>query len=100
MDRVEQARSGWFAIMIHLSKLRTHNLQLYQIRVALRSFDTLILSSEAGLQLHTLDDVVVRFNSQKPDDVDWAINRVRKLFQSGRLPNLLNPQSKKNCNFL
>ena len=85
VERVEHSRSDRFAVQIHLSKLRQKNRQPHHIRIASRTFDTLLNSADC--QLYTLSncDLVIMCKDVRIEDVDYVVDKVRRLFQNDPL---------------
>jgi len=85
MERVEHARGGRFAVVLNLSQLRSQNRQPHHIRIASRSFDSLLNAADVQIYILTSGDLVLMCKDIRVDDVDYAINKVRTLFQSDPL---------------
>ena len=79
-QRIERNRQGSFAVHIHLSKLRSHLRQPHYVRVAARSFDTLVTNHEATLYVLTTSDMVLMCRDVRIDEIDVPIYKVRALF--------------------
>ncbi len=80
VERVTHNRATRFAVYLHLSRLRPHNRKSYHIRVAARTFDSLINSVDAQLYTLSSGDIVLMCKDARVDDVDYVIDKVRSLF--------------------
>jgi EAL domain-containing protein (putative c-di-GMP-specific phosphodiesterase class I) len=93
VGRVAHNRAGRFAVQVYLSRLKPHNRQPYHIRIASRSFDTLLHSVDAQLYVMSNGDLVLMCRNAKIEDVDAVILKIRQLFRAdplaskGRLPD-------------
>ena len=93
VGRVAHNRAGRFAVQVYLSKLKAHNRQPYHIRIASRSFDTLLHSVDAQLYVMSNGDLVLMCRNAKIEDVDAVVLKIRQLFRAdplaakGRLPD-------------
>ena len=93
IGRVANSRTGRFAVQIQLSKLKPHNRQVHHIRIASRSFDTLLNSTDSQLYVLSSGDLVLMCRNTKVDEVDAVLERLRNLFRAdplaarGRLPD-------------
>ncbi len=85
VERVAHSRSGRFAVVLHLSELRPHNRQPHHIRIASRTFDTLLNSADTQLYTLTLGDLVLMCKDARVDDVDLVIDKIRALFRNDPL---------------
>lgn len=94
IKRLEHARSGHFGIIIKLSKLCPYNRLPHHIRIARRSFEILLDSSDIGLYTLTPGDLVVICKDFRLDAAKRAINKVRSMFQNDPLtaPNKSSKQ--------
>ena len=93
VGRVAHNRAGRFAVQVFLSRLKPHNRQPYHIRIASRSFDTLLHSVDAQLYVMSNGDLILMCRNAKIEDVDTVIAKIRQLFRAdplaakGRLPD-------------
>lgn len=85
VERVAHSRSGRFAVHVKLSDLQAHNRQPHHIRIASRSFDTLLTSTEAQLYILSNGDLFLLCRDLRIDDVDYVIDKVRTLFKGDPL---------------
>lgn len=90
VERVAHSRSGRFAVHVKLSGLQAHNKQPHHVRIASRSFDTLLNATEAQLYILTNGDLFLLCRDLRVDDVDYVIDKVRTLFK-GDLLTRANP---------
>ena len=82
LERVAHARTGRFAVRIYLSRLRPRYRQPHHVRIASRSFDTLLNSTDSQIYVLSLGDLVLMCRDVRVDDVDYMINKVRALFRN------------------
>lgn len=93
VGRVAHNRAGRFAVQVLLSKLKPHNRQPHHIRIASRTFDTLLHSVDAQLYVMSNGDLILMCRNAKVDDVDAVLAKIRQLFRAdplaarGRLPD-------------
>ncbi len=80
VQRIERNRQGSFAVLVHLSKLRSHLRRSHYIRVAARSFDALLTNHEATLYILSNYDMVLMCRDVRIDEIDVPIYKVRALF--------------------
>jgi hypothetical protein len=85
IGRVANSRAGRFAVQIHLSKLKPHNRQPHHIRIASRSFDSLLNSADAQLYVLSSGDLVLMCRNTKVDEVDAVMERLKALFRADPL---------------
>lgn len=85
VERVAHSRSGRFAVQVHLSDLRPHNRKPHHIRIAARSFDSVLNSAESNLYVLTSNDLVLICKDVRIDDLDNAIDKLRRLFRNDPL---------------
>ncbi|MBT3916174.1 MAG: hypothetical protein HN731_05410 [Rhodospirillaceae bacterium] len=85
VERVAHSRSGRFAVQVHLSKLRPYNRQPHHIRIAARSFDSVLNSAESNLYVMTSNDLVLICKDVRIDDIDNVIDKLRSLFRNDPL---------------
>lgn len=85
LKRVADTPAGFFAVHIHLSRLRPGNRQPHFLDIAKRTFDGMVMNSETiifGLQN---GDVVVICRNVPIEDMDTPIEKVRALFKEDPL---------------
>ena len=85
VGRVAHSRSGRFAVQVHLSKLRPHNRQPYHIRIAARSFDSVLNSAESNLYILSSNDLVIICKDVRIEEIDRVIDKLRSLFRNDPL---------------
>ncbi|MDP6428732.1 MAG: hypothetical protein QGH73_06430 [Rhodospirillales bacterium] len=85
VERVTHARSDRFAVVINLSRLSPHNRQPHHIRIASRTFDTLLNSHDVQLYVLGNGDIVLMCKDVRIDDVDYMIDKLRTLFRNDPL---------------
>lgn len=85
VQRVAHGRSGRFAVLLHLSKLRSYNRQQHHIRIASRTFDSLLNATDSQLYILTSGDLVLMCKDIRVDDVDIIIDKIRLLFRNDPL---------------
>lgn len=85
LERISHARSGRFAVQVHLSRLHPAYRQPHHIRIAARTFDSLLNSTDSQLYTLTEDDIVLMCRDVRVDDADYAINKVRTLFRNDQV---------------
>jgi hypothetical protein len=81
IERIRNVRSGQFAVHLHLSQLGTHNRRPYHIRIAGRSFDSLLNAHDAQLYLLSNNDLVLICRNVPVEEVDFVVEKVRMLFK-------------------
>ena len=91
VERLEHVRSGHFGIIINLSKLCSHNRLPHHIRIARRSFEIVLNSSDIGLYTLTPGDLVAICKEFRLDAANQAINKVRRMFQNDPLAESKKP---------
>ena len=85
VGRVAHNRAGRFAVQIHLSKLKPHNRQPHHVRIASRSFDSLLNAADVQLYVLTTGDLVLMCRNVRVDEVDAMVERLRSLFRADPL---------------
>ncbi len=80
LKRVRHDPLGYFAVHVHLSKLRPGNQQKHFLDIAARTFDDFIANNEALLYSLYNNDIVMVCHNVPIDDVDPVIEKVRGLF--------------------
>ncbi len=82
---IEQTRGEVFAVHIHLADLRAHYRQPHFMRIASRSFDTLINNHDATLYSLSNLDMVLLCRGVPVDELDPPIYKLRALFSEDPL---------------
>ena len=85
IERIAHARSGRFTVHVRLSRLQPHNRQPHHVRIASRTFDSLLNTADAQLYIFTSGDLVLMCRDVRVDDVDYVIDKVRTLFRADPL---------------
>ena len=85
VGRVAHSRSGRFAVQIHLSQLRPHNRKPHHIRIAARSFDSVLNSAESNLYVLSSNDLVLICKDVRIEDIDLVIDKLCSLFRNDPL---------------
>lgn len=85
LKRVRQDPLGFFAVHVHLSKLRPGNRQPHFLDIANRSFDDFIANNDALIFPLYNADLVLVCRNVPIDDVDPVIEKVRGLFSEDPL---------------
>lgn len=85
VDRIAHNRSARFAVYLHLSRLRPHNRRSYHIRIAGRTFDSLISSVECQIYTLSSGDIVLMCKDARIEEVDYTISKVKALFPTDPL---------------
>jgi len=85
LRRIGNVRAGYYAIHIHLSKLRAVNRKPNFIQIAARSFDSLMTSADALLYRCANGDLVLICRDAPVRDVEQAVYRARALFSEDPL---------------
>ncbi len=85
VQRVAHSRSGRFAVQVHLSRLRPYNRQPHHIRIAARTFDSVLNSAESNLYVLSSNDLVLICKDVRIDDIDNVIDKLRSLFRNDPL---------------
>lgn len=80
LKRVRHDPLGYFAVHVHLSKLRPGNRQQHFLDIANRSFDDFVANNDAMLYALYNADIVLICRNVPIDDVDPVIEKVRGLF--------------------
>ncbi len=84
-QRIGHARSGRFAVRLHLSRLRQHNRQPHHIRIASRTFDSLLNAHDAQLYVMGSGDIILMCKDIQIDTVDSVFDKIRILFRNDPL---------------
>ena len=85
VERIAHARAGRFAVYLHLSRLQPHNRLPHHIRIASRTFDSLLRAADARLYILSNGDLALMCRDVRVDDVDYVIGKVRTLFKTDPL---------------
>lgn len=85
LSRIEDNPSGYFAVHIHLSRLRPNNRQPHFINIAARAFDNLINNADAVLYTLANQDMMLICHDVMVEDIDPYIAKVRTLFNEDPL---------------
>ena len=85
VERVAHSRSGRFAVEVHLSRLRPYNREPHHIRIAARSFDSVLNSAESNLYVLSSNDLVLICKDVRIDDIDNVVEKLRSLFRNDPL---------------
>ncbi len=80
LARIEENPSGYFAVHLHLSKLRPSNRQSHFIGIAARTFDNLINNNNAVIYVMLNQDIVLVCHEVLVEDIDPYIEKVRGMF--------------------
>ena len=82
VERVMHARGGRFAVMINLSKLSPHYRKPHHIRIASRTFDSLLHTRDVQLYVLGNGDIALMCKDIPVDEVDNMIDKLRLLFRN------------------
>jgi len=88
LKRIEHNPSGYFAVHIHLSDLRSNNKQAHFIQIAARTFETLLEGNDAALYSLANLDLVLFCRNIAVDEVDVVVDRARALFSEDPLAEI------------
>ncbi len=80
LRRIERARNGCCAVHFHLSRLQTPYRKPKFIRIAARSFDTLVNNADATLYVLSNSDMALICRGVRVEDIDTAAFKLRALF--------------------
>lgn len=80
LRRLERTRGGCCAVHCHLSDLQAPYRKPHFIRIAARSFDTLINNFDATHYVLSNSDMVLICRNVRVEDIDTAIFKLRALF--------------------
>lgn len=80
LARIEENPSGYFAVHLHLSRLRPSNRQSHFIGIAARTFDNLVNNANAVLYVMMNQDIVLVCHDVLVEDMDPYIEKVRGMF--------------------
>ncbi|MEE8392828.1 MAG: hypothetical protein V3R66_00670 [Rhodospirillales bacterium] len=85
LERIDGVQSGFYAIHIHLSQLRSGNRKPHYLRIAARAFENLLNNFEATLfQFHSADFLLI-CREVPIEEVDPVIYKLRALFNEDPL---------------
>ncbi len=85
LSRIEENPSGYFAVHIHLSRLRATNRQPHFINIAVRAFDNLVNNADAIVHQMMNQDLMLVCREVMVDDIDPYIIKVRSMFSEDPL---------------
>lgn len=85
LQRIGEDRSGYYAVHIHLSRLRAGNRKPHFINIAARTFEDLLSGNAANLFRFSNSDFVLVCRDVPLDDVDPTLYKVRTLFSEDPL---------------
>jgi EAL domain-containing protein (putative c-di-GMP-specific phosphodiesterase class I) len=85
VERVTHARGGRFAVMINLSMLSPHHRRPHHIRIASRTFDSLLNTRDVQLYVLGNGDIALMCKDILVDEVDDMVDKLRLLFRSDPL---------------
>jgi len=88
LNRIEGNASGYFAVHLNLSKLRSNHKQGHFLEIAARTFDILVDSNDATLFTLTNKDMALICRNVDVDDVDGTVEKVRGLFSEDPLTDV------------
>ena len=80
LTRIEENPTGYFAVHLHLSELRTSNRQPHFINIATKVFDNLVAGNDAIVYLMMNKDLILLCHEVLVEDIDPYINKVRSMF--------------------
>ena len=90
LSRIEDNTSGYFAVHMHLSRLRVSNRQPHFVTIAARIFDNLVNSADAVLYVMLNQDLVLVCREILVEDIDPYIEKVRNMFNEDPLASTDN----------
>ncbi len=85
LQRIGEDRSGYYAVHIHLSRLRAGNRKPHFINIAARLFENLLSSQAANIFRFSNSDLVLVCRDVPLDSVDPTLYKVRALFSEDPL---------------
>ncbi len=85
LQRIGEDRSGYYAVHIHLSRLRAGNRKPHFINIAARTFENFLSNRAANLFRFSNSDLVLVCRDVPLDDVDPTLYKVRGLFSEDPL---------------
>lgn len=80
LRRIESNRSGYYAVLLHMSELNPANRQSHFLRIAARSLSTLAGQPDVSMFEFASGDIVLICHEVPVDDVDQNVFKVRALF--------------------
>ncbi len=80
LARIEENPSGYFAVHVHLSRLRPTNRQPHFINIAIRAFDNLVNNADAVVHQMMNQDLMLICREVMVDEIDPYITKVRSMF--------------------
>ena len=85
VERVAHNRSGRFSVVLHLSSLRAYNRQPHHIRIASRTFDSILNAANTQLYTLTSGNIILMCKDARVDDGNLVIDKIRALFRNDPL---------------
>lgn len=80
LTRIEGNASGYFAVHMHLSRLRASNRQAHFIGIASRLFDNLVNGNDAVLYVMMNQDMILICHDVLVEEIDPYIEKLRGVF--------------------
>lgn len=80
LRRIESNRSGYYAVLMHMSDLSSANRQAHFLRIAARSLNTLASQPDVSMFEFANGDIALLCHEVPVDDVDQNVFKVRALF--------------------
>jgi hypothetical protein len=81
LGRIAHNRAGRLAVQLHLSKFKPQNRRPHHIRIASRSFDSVLNSADAQIYVLSNGDIVLLSKNVKVEDIEAVIAKIRALFR-------------------
>jgi EAL domain-containing protein (putative c-di-GMP-specific phosphodiesterase class I) len=85
LTRIEENPTGYFAVHLHLSELRTSNRQPHFINIATKVFDNLVAGNDAIVYSMMNKDLILLCHEVLVEDIDPYIDKVRSMFSEDPL---------------
>ncbi|MCW9034631.1 MAG: EAL domain-containing protein [Alphaproteobacteria bacterium] len=85
VNRVNRSRMGRLAVHLHLSDLLEYYRKPYHIRVAARSFDSIVNNTESQAYSLANGDLIVMSKDVTPVELQSIVTKVRTLFKNDPL---------------
>ena len=85
LTRIEENPTGYFAVHIHLSELRTSNRQPHFINIATKVFDNLVAGNDAIIYSMMNKDLILLCHEVLVENIDPYIDKVRSMFSEDPL---------------
>ncbi len=82
---IEDDRSGYYAVHVHLSGLRASNRKPHFINIAARTFDNLLNNHDVTLYKLDNADIALLCKDVPVDEIDPAMHKARQLFSEDPL---------------